>query len=184
MTGLSLLVLILIGVGVPLAGYVWLGRRLRRAVPDPERRGRAWRRKLLVERGHGPWRQIILLAVVLIAGVVMLRLWLGRYAIDISIWGVFVLIGMMVALVYAQLILGHVREHRFYTELERLDHRLCPDCHYSLAGHTDGGRCPECGHGFTPETLLADWSDVKAMARWRGRRPATRRVDTSMSAGV
>ncbi len=53
------------------------------------------------------------------------------------------------------------RRRRFFARLEREQQLLCPDCHYSLAGHAGGGRCPECGYEFTPESLRDDWQDVR-----------------------
>lgn len=161
--------LLLIGVGLPLLAWVLLGRSLRRAVPDQARRGRAWGRKLRIERGSALWRNLCLSVVCFLAGVVVLRLRFGiRFPIRLSLWATLVLMGVMIVLVYVQLYMGHRRTNRFFNHLEAEDHLRCPDCHYSLSAHRQGSRCPECGYEFTPESLLADWADVKKMARRRG----------------
>jgi len=161
--------LIIVGVGTPVLAWFILGNRLRRAVPDPEARHDAWVRKLRVQRGSGLWNQIGLYAVVLLAMVLVARFALGANSpVRMSLPLTLALMMVMVLLVYGQLIMGHLREKRFFERLERHGHLVCPDCHYSLAGHTGGGRCPECGYAFTPESLVVDWTNVKKMARMRG----------------
>lgn len=162
------LVVIVVGAGVPMLAYVVMGRILRRAVPDPARRGKAWGRKLKVHRGPGIWRHVVLLIVAALSGVIVLPLGFGvPLPIRLSVWATLALVLIMIALVYAQLVSGHWREKRFYNRLEREGHLICPDCHYSLAGHAAGGHCPECGYAFTPESLVEDWTDVKTLARRR-----------------
>ncbi len=76
-----------------------------------------------------------------------------------------------------------IRRHRkhLFDRLEREGFLVCPDCHYSLAGHAGGGRCPECGYAFTPESVVADWSAVRALAwgkhekRWSNEKRAEKR---------
>ncbi len=168
MLGPLFLCLVILGVAIPVAAWVLVGRRLRRAVPDPERRGRAWKRKLKVHRGMGPWHQVSTLVVAFLAAVIVLRLTFHvPFPVPLSLQGTLLLIGVMVTIVYAQLVAGHLRERRFYRRLVEHGFGLCPECHYSLAGHAEGGRCPECGYAFTPDSLVEDWSDVMKMARNR-----------------
>ncbi|MBN1345866.1 MAG: hypothetical protein JXQ73_24465 [Phycisphaerae bacterium] len=56
--------------------------------------------------------------------------------------------------------LGRRRGQAFMDRLRLQDYLICPECHYSLKGHLEGGRCPECGYPFTPESLREDWNEV------------------------
>ncbi|MBN1344880.1 MAG: hypothetical protein JXQ73_19455 [Phycisphaerae bacterium] len=169
---MAFLFLVLLSAGLPATAWMLLARSLRRAVPDPARRGRAWQRKLKVQRGAGPWDRLCFAAVVLLASVILLRLLLdARFPLRIPFWSTTALIFAMIALVYAYLYAGHRREKRFFATLQQSHHLICPDCHYSLAGHTHGGTCPECGYTFTPDSLIEDWLDTMKMARIRRSSP-------------
>ena len=82
--------------------------------------------------------------------------------LDRIVWPVFVALALFSLAMVAVRALGGHRQQRFFSQLERQDYLICPDCHYYLRGHAEGGQCPECGHSFTPESLRADWDDMVA----------------------
>ncbi len=67
----------------------------------------------------------------------------------------------LITLSYPVLMLGtgvllFATEHRIQRRAHAVDHRLCPECLYPLAGDT--GNCPECGRPFTLPELKALWT--------------------------
>jgi hypothetical protein len=54
---------------------------------------------------------------------------------------------------------------KFLRRVERESFLVCLNCHYSVKGHPEGGRCPECGTPFTPESLRQTWKDVELLNR-------------------
>lgn len=176
------LVLFVVGAGVPVLVYVVVGRVFRRwAVRDPARRHKALIRKHKAP-GSRPWGFVGVLIMASLGGGTFLPYEFGvpfPIPIDLSLTVTFRLIQVMLCLYFVVTILTFAemninlwREKRFYDRLEREEHLICPDCHYSLAGHTAGGHCPECGYTFTPESLVEDWTDVRKLAR---RRPSRSR---------
>ncbi len=55
------------------------------------------------------------------------------------------------------LFLYAIRKNRLRDRVFLESQRICSACLYSLAGHGQIGRCPECGVEFTPESLRKDW---------------------------
>ncbi len=96
--------------------------------------------------------------------------------ICLGLWGLFLSTGvgwavslsvffaLMTVIICLALLTG--RRRAFFERLEKEGWLICPECHYSLAGHPDGGCCPECGFEFTPESLRADWEKVVEASRW------------------
>ncbi len=73
---------------------------------------------------------------------------------------------IMVWIIWSGVKLRKLMKH---VELERL--QVCPNCHYSLIGHSAGGACPECGYKFSSDSLLQDWMDIATLSGW-SRRPS------------
>jgi hypothetical protein len=42
--------------------------------------------------------------------------------------------------------------------------RVCPKCFYSLRGHADAGRCPECGRDYGQQDLEQTWERILGTA--------------------
>ena len=49
------------------------------------------------------------------------------------------------------------RKRKFAQEVRESEYRVCIQCGYSLKGHPDDGRCPECGYTYTRESLIRYW---------------------------
>ncbi len=171
------LVLFVVGASVFPLAWVAVGRVYHRwAVRDPVRRSKARARRRKVP-GSGPWNFVAFLIIGSLWGGIFLPYEFGvpfPVTVDFSSAVTFRLIAVVsyletvvVAFAFAWSFLSFWREKRFFDCVEREEHLICPDCHYSLEGHAAGGHCPECGYTFTPESLLEDWADVKKLARRR-----------------
>ena len=50
--------------------------------------------------------------------------------------------------------------------------RCCSECQYSLRGHADIGRCPECGRPFDYTSADGAWEDVRQiLSEVSGKKP-------------
>jgi len=139
-------------------------REERRGVPDGDKRQRAAAR-LRPIMGYSPVLRFLdvnqinlilmsTLCLPAITGWKAIPMWISP-----GITVVFVILGLV------WFVRTRRRVSRFFDGLARQEFLICPDCHYALVAHAQGGRCPECGYAFTPETLQADWADVKVLAR-------------------
>ncbi len=165
------LVLFVLCTGAVPLGWAVVGRVYHRwAVRDPVRRSEARARRRKVP-GSGIRRHIGFLIVVSLQ--FGLTFPLGIFG-PLQVRLLEVVLGLIASLLYplcigvvlvtAWSVLNLWREKRFFDRLEREEHLICPDCHYSLEGHAAGGHCPECGYTFTPESLVEDWTDVRKLA--------------------
>ncbi len=168
----SALILFVVPLVIVLASVI---RGMRRSVPDPDKRRKAHARRKMLYRRPGPRVYalfilgIVLSCVVSISyGFVILHFSYGvKLSTRLSVWVAPALLWVAVILQLVGFRAQRRQERRFLDRLEGEDHLICPDCHYSLAGHGEGGRCPECGYTFTLESLVEDWGDVKKLARRR-----------------
>ncbi len=58
--------------------------------------------------------------------------------------------------------------------VEQQQGQVCFNCLYSLEGHGDSGRYPECGQEFTHDELVRVWSEIK-VAQPHGLTPTSRK---------
>ncbi len=125
--------------------------------PAQLRRDRAIIRRRMIQPFHGYYLNAFMLASSLIGLTIAVNAALG-FRFPLRVLPIVALLLVVFGGVWLMLLL---RRERFLYWLENQNYLICPDCHYSLAGHKDGGHCPECGYRFTPESLIADWADVR-----------------------
>jgi fatty acid desaturase len=141
----------------------------RRMVPDPDRRARARRRGRRVP-GLARDMSFLLWFMFLLTSVIALRFGWAGFGVSWIGGTLFVLVTLLYGVAS---IIGAARQKRFLERLMRHNYLVCPDCHYSLIGHMEGGNCPECGYGFTAESLVEDWADVTRIMGYRTSRDPT-----------
>ncbi len=168
-----LLYVSLAGLIVMLILIRWL--QTRRLVPDRARRRKAQERIQKGYDAYDTWSYVsIVLGVLVMAILFVSGALIGRLALSYGwsfllspwlVWPFLAVVGLAGLLVaFSPMYVGIRGWRQFLAQLEQEKHLICPDCHYSLAGHREGGHCPECGYEFTPESLLEDWRDVKRLS--------------------
>lgn len=72
------------------------------------------------------------------------------------------LLGSLVAVVcmVVGVLLHSCGRSRLSRRLQKSGGRLCPRCHYDLAGLSPEGQCPECGETYSPDQLAEAWRRV------------------------
>lgn len=132
--------------------------RLRRAVPDSDRRRRA-----LMRTRKSRLRRVAIAITPGLLGVLFLAC-LSIQAISRTILQhplILVLLLTALSLPYAVGAWIHRRRMEFLRRLRRRGNLSCPDCRGDL--HEADNRCPSCGYSFTKESLAQDWADIQAI---------------------
>ncbi len=89
----------------------------------------------------------------------------GRFLITSVSEPVFILyLLILAAILFLPGALTCGRMTRVVRRITQEQFRACPECHYSLMGHTADGTCPECGYAFTQESLEKDWADIRTLS--------------------
>jgi ribosomal protein S27AE len=141
------------------ADWADVEKLLRLGGPEAMRRERAIIRRRMIEPFAGYYLYGFVLAGTLASALPLVSPRLGGILTwENSIWLIWGIVLLAFGGAWA---LFALRCERFFSRLEAQKYLICPDCHYSLAGHQEGGHCPECGYQFTPESLIADWADVR-----------------------
>ncbi|MBN1344881.1 MAG: hypothetical protein JXQ73_19460 [Phycisphaerae bacterium] len=143
-----------------------LRRVAERSSKDARRRQAARIRMSKIHSLSTFWRLAPLLLIATFLLVLMLPV-LGRvrFTLRLGPAGWFLLMALVLVGGYGLLFWNRLRARRFFEAVRGADHLVCPECHYSLLAHTQGGRCPECGYAFDPRTLHEDWKDIQHLAR-------------------
>lgn len=154
-----------LAVAAGIGAWGYRVHQTRKQVPAPARR-RAARRRLR-RFDILPWCvRALLWLLPAIAYPVYLLLLRTRHWNPVSTR--FLLFAVLVGVVlYVHYSWTQDRAREFLRRVKRMHYAICPDCHYSLAGHRQGGHCPECGYAFTPESIFHDWADVYRLAWWK-----------------
>jgi hypothetical protein len=123
--------------------------RYRRGYADPGQRRIARRRIQHVQSST-----LIVLVIVLMVAAFVTGTYFAGHRSDARASGLFM---TGAALSVLASVLARQRKRRFELHLCAEDYLLCPCCYYSLRGLPEDGVCPECGSGYSPQSLKDDW---------------------------
>lgn len=157
--------LVLAGVVIAVVAiFLRQQKHLKRSVPDRARQGAA----LLRIRNMAPWWYPYAEwgSVALMLPVALIVFLGGRLAVSLQVPPTALILLWLYASSIGRYLWRRRRRRVLSRRLNDDNYLICPDCQYSLVAHASGGRCPECGYEFTPDSLIRDWQDVLACYRW------------------